>query len=527
MLLNRGLPVNLFLREGGMDDLVRSFVKQIQDQIKEILKSVNLIGAREEAGRDVKKAYQSVHDNLSKNPELQSRLLRAIEEGSLDQLFRLKFDLRREIKLSKIVQKLDRLIHNKEELELIISGENKYTLSGTEKIKKKDALNLLSRLEELEKLTEALINALKNGDLFNFNLENLAKYLGPESYQEFLERREEIFKKLKELMESKGLIVENIETGKAELSPRSIRKIGRRAVEEIFTHLKADSSGGTHAASESGQSDNVSSVTRLLEFGDPISNIDITSSILNSLIRSGNSRPGFNDIEIFTGRGRARSAVVILLDMSGSMMRSDRFFNAKKMVLALDSLIREDFRDDRLMIVGFGRLAKVFQPAQVPTLQPYPVTMFHPHIRLRIDLARIQDDAREYLPLYFTNLQRGLALSRNLLGSGETKNKQIILITDGVPTAHHDGNQLHINYPPSPADFEAALKEVNNCSEDGIIINTFLLASDWEMDYFGEESFIHQFAAQSMGRIFYPHPGDLGKMVLVDFIANRKTQFNY
>ena len=370
-----------------------------------------------------------------------------------------------------------------------------------------------------------LNKALQDGDLFHFDLENLAKYLGQESYQEFLERREEIFKKIKELMEQKGLIVENSESGQAELSPASVRRIGRRAVEEIFSNLKADLAGGAHEAVEVGESENLSSVTRPIEFGDPISSINITESVLNALIRTGQSKPSFTDLEIYEGRGNARSSTVLLLDMSGSMLRADRFYNAKKVILALDSLIRGEYRDDKLLIVGFGSLAKIYQPAEIPMLQPFPVTLYNPHIRMRIDLARVAEQAREFLPLYFTNLQRGLQLSRTLLGSGETKNKQIILITDGVPTAHIEEGVLHINYPPSPSDFEAALREVKKCSDDGVVINTFLLTSDWEMDYFGEESFIKQFAEKSMGRIFYPHPRELNKMILVDFIANKKKQF--
>ncbi len=118
-------------------------------------------------------------------------------------------------------------------------------------------------------------------------------------------------------------------------------------------------------------------------------------------------------------------------------------------------------------------------------------------------------------------------MSRTLLGTGETKNKQIILITDGVPTAHIEGSKLHVNYPPSPADFEFALREVRNCTEDEIVINTFLLTSDWEMGYFGEESFMRQFMKQSQGRVFYPHPTQMGRMVLVDFLQNKKAIFQY
>ena len=526
MLINRGLPVNIFLKEGGMDDLIDSYVDQVQEQIDSLLDNFSLKNALKEGEDDVNEISKLLEKSLKKNPNLQENLSEAMKSASLDKLFRLKWEMIQNSKNKNISGQMDNLIQNVEDLNNLISGNKKYKFKGDKLPGKKEALSILEHLEELEKLKEMLNEAIENGDLYNFNLENLAKYLGPESYQEFIERREQIFENLKKLLEEKGLVMDNQESGGMELSPESIRRIGRRALEEIFSNLKSDPSGGTHEASEVGESDNLSSLSRPLEFGDPISSINITSSVINSIIRTGDPRPGINDIEIFEGRGNAKAQTIVLLDMSGSMLRADRFYSAKKVVMALDSLIRTDYRNDNLTIVGFGSLAKVYNPSEIPKLQPFPVTMFNPHIRLRIDLSEGQKSSRENLPLYFTNLQRGLELSRTLLGSGETRNKQIILITDGVPTAHLEEGKLHINYPPSPADFEAALREVRRCSDDGVVINTFLLTSDWEMNYFGEESFILQFAKQSMGRIFYPHPGELNKMILVDFIANKKKQFS-
>jgi uncharacterized protein with von Willebrand factor type A (vWA) domain len=210
------------------------------------------------------------------------------------------------------------------------------------------------------------------------------------------------------------------------------------------------------------------------------------------------------------------------------------------MVLALESLIREDYREDSLLIVGFGTTAQTYRPADIPALQPFPVTMFDPHIRLRFDMnARAMqrdasgrtkrnnpnekgDDLYHGIPMYFTNLQRGLALCRQLLGGKETKNKQILLITDGVPTAHFEGSTLHINYPPSPADFDFALREARACTEDVITINTFLLTPEWGFNFFDERPFVEEFVKNAQGRVFYPHPSKLDHFVLVDFIEGKK-----
>ena len=413
------------------------------------------------------------------------------------------------------------------DLDKINNGIKKYNFTGTKIPTLKEAKNLLDNLDQLTELNQALENAIQSGDLYNFDLEQLAKFLGPESYQEFIERRETIFEQLKKLLQENGDIQENQEGG-IELSPKSVRKIGKTALTEIFSKLKSDSSSGSHVTREFGDSENITSSVKPLEFGDNISHIDFSGSIINSIVRGNGNIPSLKDIDVFQARGNAKSSTVILLDMSGSMARSMRFYNAKKVTMAMDSLIRNEYKDEKLTVVGFGSTAKIFPITKVPTLQPYPVTIFNPYIKLKFDFAKMKkEDIENKVPQYFTNLQKGLSMARQALSSKQTKNKQIFLITDGAPTAHFKGSVLHINYPPAPSDFEEALSEVKQCAEDGIIINTFLLTSEWDMNYFGEKSFIQQFAKMSQGRIFYPHPNELNQMIIYDFVSNKKKKFSY
>jgi uncharacterized protein with von Willebrand factor type A (vWA) domain len=433
MLIERGLPVNLFIKEEGMYDLLDRFIHMIDEKIRGLLRG----------------------SDASTNPELHKEI------------------------------------------------------------------------EELENIRTTLNGVVEKGELFPFNIEKLAKYLGPEAYAEFIERRDRILKMLSEVLERAGFIVHEAGKGELKLSPSSIRRIGRSALEAIFSSLRADSGGGSHTAQEPGESENVSSISRKYQFGDPVSGIDLPASILNALIRTGRPKPTLNDLELFEPRGESKSATVVLLDMSGSMMRDDRFYNAKRVVLALDALIRQEYREESLTVVGFGSLAKAYGLAELVSLKPFPITMYDPHIRLRFNLSKMSSEEMEHLPRYFTNLERGLSLSRRLLGSRETRNRQIILITDGVPTAHMEKGTLCVNYPPSPADFEYALREVTACRKEEIVINTFLLTSDWERSYFGEDSFISSFAKHSMGRIFYPRPDELDQLVLIDFIENKKSIIKY
>ncbi len=521
-IIQRGIPVNLFLKQGGIDDLIKDFIKKLQQQIKDIQNQYSIQKAINEVESDIKKHYQDIHKKISHLTDFSKSLKEAVEHRSFDQLNQLKWQLLKNPSLEKLVfqREMNQLIHDVEDYNLFLEGIKKYQFKGQEELNRKQAKEILLTLMQLEKLIEDLKHSLESGDIFNFNLEEISKYLGQENYEEFLKRREEIYKHLSELLERQGKIYRN-EEGELQLSPATIRKIGRRALEEIFKHLKADETGILYTKEE-GHGEQLTSTTREFQIGDNISNLDIPNSILNAYIRTKQPKPSYRDLEVFKSRGMAKSSTVILLDMSGSMFRVDRFYYAKKMILALEALIREEYKEDTLHIVGFGTFAKSFSVYQIPDLQPYPVTLFDPFIRLRFDLSKRSPNDLRGIPEYFTNLQKGLSLSRRLLGSKQSKNKQIILITDGVPTAHFENHILHINYPPSPADFEFAIKEALLCKEENITINTFLLTNEWNLNFFEGKSFIHDFAKATKGRIFYPHPSELGKFVLADFIEEKR-----
>lgn len=523
MIIEKGLPVNLFLKEGGMGDLIQNFKEDIQKQIQDILQKYNLNPVQEKMEKNQSQDAESILKRSQKLKNLQAELKQAFHERNTDQIRRIKWN---HPKMGDLSFSLDKWLLQEEEKAKFSQIIQKYNFQGKEIPTIPEAKQIALRLEQLQALAQALQDAIDSGDLYNLDLEKIAQFLGAESYQEFLERRESIFEKLSQLLKDRGEIVQS-EDGELKLSPASIRKIGMTALSEIFSNMKSDGTG-SHNTKDFGDSENLTSRTRAFQFGDNVSQIDFPTSILNSLHRGNSTRPGLMDLEVHEARGSAKSATVILLDMSGSMSRSMRFFNAKKMTLAMNALIQKDYKDDKLIVIGFGTLAKLIPIPSLPTLQPYPVTIFNPYIKLRFDLSKMsseQIDSR--VPLYFTNLQRGLNLARQVLGSKQFTNKDIFLITDGAPTSHFKGSVLHVNYPPTPADFEEALNEVKLCKEDGITLNTFLLTTEWDFNYFGEKSFIQQFAKISQGRIFYPHPNELNKMVLYDFLNNKKKKFSF
>ena len=168
------------------------------------------------------------------------------------------------------------------------------------------------------------------------------------------------------------------------------------------------------------------------------------------------------------------------------------FQAAKKVALALDNLIRTQFPTDTLRIVGFSTYAREVKPE---------------------DLAYLSWD--DFDP--YTNIQHGLLLARKLLGRRKGSNKQILLISDGEPTAHIENGELFSQYPSHSRTIVETLNEVRRCSRMGIMINTFMLDRSNNLI-----EFVDRMARISRGRVFYTTPDKLGNYILVDYITTRR-----
>jgi uncharacterized protein with von Willebrand factor type A (vWA) domain len=197
------------------------------------------------------------------------------------------------------------------------------------------------------------------------------------------------------------------------------------------------------------------------------------------------------DFEVYRSDATARSCTVLMLDMSRSMPLRGYFYAAKKVALALDSLIRTQFPRDTLHIVGFSDYARVIPPATLPQLT-----------------------YTEYV--YGTNMQHGLMLARHLLGRHPGANKQIIIVSDGEPTAHMEGSHAVFFYPPLPETFHKTLVEVQRCTRDHITINTFMLESNYHL-----VQFVKQMTRLNRGRAFFISPDRLGDYILIDYVSQR------
>jgi len=190
------------------------------------------------------------------------------------------------------------------------------------------------------------------------------------------------------------------------------------------------------------------------------------------------------------------------------------------MGLALDGLIRSEYPGDFLQFVEMYSFAKLRHISEIPALMPKPVTLYDPIVRLRADMSD-PNISEMQVPPHFTNIQHGLGLARKLLATQNTPNRQVMLITDGLPTAHFEGEQLYLLYPPDPRTESATLREAQLCAREGITINIFLL-STWNQS---EEDvrFAYRMAESTRGRVFFTAGRELDRYVVWDYIARRKS----
>jgi len=362
----------------------------------------------------------------------------------------------------------------------------RYDFRGDDELTMREAMKLMDEMQEMEQLESQLRRAQTPNDLEKIDPAEVERLLGEESARD-LERLREIAKKLEEAgyLERKG--------DRLELTARAIRKLGDKALRDIFAHLKRDRFG-RHAVERRGAGGDPTDEAKRYEFGDPFL-LDLKETLMNAVERNGAGTPlrlTPEDFEVFRTELSTQASTVVMLDMSRSMINNGYFLPAKKVALALTALIRGQFPRDSLWILGFSLYAREFKAEDLP--------------RLAWTEWNIG-----------TNMHHGFQLSRQLLGRQKGGNKQIIMITDGEPTAHMEGLEAAFSYPPTKRTFDETLKEVQRCTREGITINTFMLEQSRMLT-----QFIEQLTRINKGRAFFASPDRLGEYILVDYVRNKR-----
>ncbi len=362
----------------------------------------------------------------------------------------------------------------------------RYNFRGDDDLTMKQAMELMDELQQLDQLERQLQKVRDPNDLEKIDPQQVEQLLGEEAARD-LERLREMTKKLEEAgyLERKG--------DRLELTARAIRKIGDKALRDIFGHLKRDRFGG-HALERRGAGGDRTDQSKPYEFGDPFL-LELRETLMNALERNGAGVPVRlhpDDFEVARTETQTQAATVLMLDMSRSMIFNGCFLPAKKVALALNALIRGQFPRDSLYIVGFSLYAREFSAAQLPHLAPGEWSVG-------------------------TNMHAGFLLARQLLARHKGGNKQVIMITDGEPTAHMEGSEPEFAYPPTRRTLQETLKEVQRCTRDGITINTFMLEQSHALT-----AFVEQMTRINRGRAFFATSDRLGEYVLVDFVRAKR-----
>jgi uncharacterized protein with von Willebrand factor type A (vWA) domain len=343
---------------------------------------------------------------------------------------------------------------------------------------------LLDTLGDLDALENLMRSATQPGELAEVDIDRARELLGDDAARS-LDRLRDLTK----MLEEAGLIEQR--EGRLELTPRAIRAIGNKALSDLYRKLMKDRPG-SHQIQRSGVGAEPAYEHKPYEFGDPF-HLNVQETVKNAIWRAGAGTPVRlvpDDFEVERTEQTTRSATVLLLDVSLSMPMRDNFLPAKKVAMALHALITSQFPRDYFGLVSFGRVARDVKPERLPEMS--------------WDFE------------WGTNMQHALLLARKQL-SRQTGTKQIIMVTDGEPTAHIENGQAMFSYPPSHVTIEETLKEVMRCTRDDIRINTFMLDESYYL-----RSFVERMMQINRGRAFFTTPDTLGDYVLVDFLDHRR-----
>ncbi len=362
---------------------------------------------------------------------------------------------------------------------------SRYRFVGGEELSLPGAMSLMGELQGLEEVERALQQAYQGEPISGAVRQRLAELLGAEAARS-LDQVQGLIQEL----EAAGHL--RREEERLELTPRGVRRIGQKALGDIFRHLQAGRFGSHPTAAEGGGGDRTEE-TRPYQFGDPF-DLHTARTLMHAVQRQGGRRPLAltpEDFEIYRSEQASRASTVLLLDMSRSMPLRGYFYAAKKVALALDTLIRTAYPRDHLGVIGFSDYAREIPPGLLAHLS-----------------------YSEYA--LGTNMEHGLMLARRLLARHRGGTRQVIIVSDGEPTSHMEGSRASFHYPPQPETVHKTLAEVRRCTREGIVINTFMLESSPPL-----VQFVKQMTRLNRGRAFFISPDRLGDYVLVDYAASR------
>jgi len=492
----------------GMSEAIRSMTPEDLSANREMVRDLNDLIRQRIGGQDPDvreflakhgrffpgaQTFDDIIDQLAQRMAAMQSLMRSLSpeqraelESMMDALLR---DDRLLIDLAQLASNLD----------LLLPGGlgDRVRFSGNESLSLDGALSQIARMQAMEHLEDALMDIEAPGDLASIDRDQVRELMGDDAARD-LDALDDLARRLEEA----GYLTR--ESERLELTPRGTRKIGQQVLDDLFARLQRDAFGG-HRIDRQGRGGEREETTKPYEFGDPF-HLDLRGTLSNALVREENSpaaraargergvRLSADDFEVYRTEQLTSTATVLLVDMSRSMLLRGCFLAAKKVAVALDTLIRTQYPRDHLSVIGFAYYAREIRPGA---------------------LAELTWHGYEY----GTNLQHGLMLARRILARQAASNREVVVITDGEPTAHFEDGQVEFSYPPTRRTISETLREVQRCTKEGITINTFMLERSRAL-----AEFVAHMTKLNRGRAFYATPERLGEYVLVDFVGRRSKR---
>jgi uncharacterized protein with von Willebrand factor type A (vWA) domain len=496
----------------GLGPSLEALLEMLRQRKRKILETYETRRVQAEAaGR-----YRQWAQSTQPPPELRARYERAVREEQLYDLERLWY--RAGDERGQFARQLLQLVHRLGDKYQIDELAAKYAFTGRTEMSVPKALEIKEELETIDRLIAQLEEAAKTAQVGIIDLDALAEFAEPGDVDRLAELGRQIQEYLRHLAERQGL--ERSPQG-YQLTPKAYRVFQGRLLERIFSDLEA-SRTGRHEGPVAGEGAVELQKTRPYQFGDSLANMDVAGSLVNALVRAGPGLPvrlAPEDILVHRTRNNPKCATVVLLDMSGSMRYGGLYVDVKRMGLALEGLIRREFPGDYLQFVELYTFAKARSAGEIASLLPRPVTLYDPVVRLYVDMSD-RDITELDVPPHFTNIQHGLHLARRFLAGQDTPNRRIVLITDGLPTAHFEEHLLYLLYPPHRRTERATLREGLLCRREGIAINIFLLPS-WSQSS-EDVQFAYRLAESTAGKVFFTAGKDLDRYVVWDYLNRRR-----
>jgi uncharacterized protein with von Willebrand factor type A (vWA) domain len=363
-----------------------------------------------------------------------------------------------------------------------------YQFQGDESVTLDHGMELMAQLHSMDDLEAQIQEVTRWGEIDALDPAAVEELLGRDA-----SRSLEELQRIARMLEEAGYLQRR--GSRLELTPRGIRKVAQQALKEIYLKLKKEHLG-RHDLFRRGQGGEHTGEHRPYQFGDTF-DVDLERTLVNGIRRGGAGTPvrlRVEDFEIRETEHLTQTATCLLLDQSRSMGLFRSFQGAKRVCMALEALIHGQYARDTLYIIGFSDYAVEIRPEDLPQLSWNSWVSG-------------------------TNMHHALMLSRSLLARHKNATRQVLMITDGEPTAHLEGDYSAFSYPPSYRTIQETLKEVKRCTQEGITINTFMLDSSPDL-----QGFVDRLTRINGGRAFYTTPDHLGEYVLADYTTHRRKR---